>query len=102
ERAGLLAVRGWAPVAAGHPADPVRLAAERPADSTRAGAAAARDGARARDRWSAAGGEPVRLVGVDRAASRPDPGRHRDRAGHPRPAPHPRPRDPPPPAPPRA
>ena len=29
-------------------------------------------------------GEPVRLVRMDRAAARPDPGRHRDRPGHPR------------------
>ncbi len=84
ERAGLLAVRGGAPVAAGHRADSVRLAAERPADGARAGAAAARDGARVRDGRAAADGEPVRLVRVDRAAARPDPGRHRDRPGHPR------------------
>ena len=84
ERAGLLAVAGGAAVAAGHHADPVRLAAERSADGARAGAAAARDGARVRDRRAAADGEPVRLVGVDRAAAGPDPGRDRDRPGHPR------------------
>ena len=81
---GYSPLAGGAPIAAGHHADPVRLAAERPADGTRAGAAAARDGARVRDRRAAADGEPVRLVGVDRAAARPDPGRHRDRPGHPR------------------
>ena len=32
----------------------------------------------------AADGEPVGHIGVDCAAARPDPGRHRDRAGHPR------------------
>ena len=80
---GFSPLRGGAPVAAGHRADPVRLAAERPADGARAGAAAARDGARVRDGRAAADGEPVRLVRVDRAAARPDPGRHRDRPGHP-------------------
>ena len=78
---GLLAVRGGAPVAAGDGDAAVRIAAERPADGARAGAAAARDGARVRDGRAAADGEPVRLVREDRAAARPDPGRHRDRPG---------------------
>src|SRR4029079_16583576 len=59
ERAGLLTVPGGAPVAAGHHADPVRLAAERPADGPRAGAAAARAGAPLRDGRGAADGPPV-------------------------------------------
>ena len=37
-----------------------------------------------RDGRAAADGEPVRLVRVDRATAGPDPGRHRDRHGHPR------------------
>src|SRR5437868_3788365 len=83
ERAGVLPVRGGPPVVAGHRADPVRLAAERPADGARAGAAAARDGARVRDGRTAADGEPVRLVRVDRTAGRSDSRRHRNRPGHP-------------------
>src|SRR2546429_354117 len=62
ERAGLLAVPGGAPVAAGHHADPALLAAQRPADGARSGAATARDRARVRDGRAAADGAPVRLV----------------------------------------